>query len=61
MASGTNTKNKNTRNLHRGINECNKSYEPGIAWVKDEKRDLLADSHNTWNRLLLSAIACALG
>jgi hypothetical protein len=40
----TDTKDKNIRDLHRGINEFKKGYQPGINLVKDENGDLLADS-----------------
>jgi hypothetical protein len=42
----TNSKNKNIRDLYRGINEFKKGYQPRSNFVKDEKGDLLADSHN---------------
>jgi hypothetical protein len=46
----TNSKNKNIRGLSRGINEFKKGYQPRSNFVKDEKGDLLADSHNILNR-----------
>jgi hypothetical protein len=46
----TNSKNKNIRDLYRGINEFRKSYQPITNLVKDENGDLLADSHNVLNR-----------
>jgi hypothetical protein len=46
----TNSKNKNTRDLYRGINEFNRGYQPRNNLVKNENGDLLADSHNTLNR-----------
>jgi ribosome biogenesis GTPase A len=45
-----NSKNKNIRDLHRGINEFKRSYHPRSNLVMDEKADLLADSNNTVNR-----------
>jgi hypothetical protein len=45
-----NTKNKNLRDLYRGINEFKKCYQPRTTTVKDENGDLLADS--------LSGIEC---
>jgi len=42
----TNNKNKNIRNLYRGINYFKKGYHPRCNIVKDEKGDLVADSHN---------------
>jgi hypothetical protein len=47
----TNSKNKNIRDLYRGINEFKRSsYQPRNNLVKDENGDLLADSHNILNR-----------
>jgi hypothetical protein len=45
-----NSKNKNIRYLYRGINEFKRGYQPRSKLVKDEKGDLLADSHNILNR-----------
>jgi hypothetical protein len=42
----SNSTNKNTRDLFRGINEFKKGYHPRTNLVKDEKGDLLADPHN---------------
>jgi hypothetical protein len=42
----TNSKNKNIRDLYRGINNFKKGYQPRTNVVKDEKRDLVADSHS---------------
>jgi len=42
----TNSKNKNIRVLYRGINDFKKGYQPRCNIVKDEKGDLLADSHS---------------
>jgi len=42
----TNSKNKNIRDLYRGINEFKKGYQPRCNIVKDEKHDLVADSHS---------------
>jgi hypothetical protein len=41
----TNSKNKNIRDMYRGINECKSSYQPRNNLVEDENGDLLADSH----------------
>jgi hypothetical protein len=38
-----NSKNKNTRDLYRGITEFKKGYQPKTNLVKDERGDLLAD------------------
>jgi hypothetical protein len=46
----TNSKNKNIRDLHRGINEFKRGCQPRSNLVKDENGDLLADSNNTVNR-----------
>jgi hypothetical protein len=45
-----NSKNKNIRDLHRGINEFKRDYQPQSKLVKDEDGDLLADSDNIFNR-----------
>jgi hypothetical protein len=45
----TNSKNKNTRDLYRRINEFKRGYEPRSNLVKDENGDLLADSSNIVN------------
>jgi hypothetical protein len=44
------SKNKNIRDLYRGINKFKKSYQPRTNLVKDERGDLLADPHNILNR-----------
>jgi hypothetical protein len=46
----TNSKNKNIRDLYRGIIGFKRVYQPRNNLVKDENRDLLADSHNILNR-----------
>jgi hypothetical protein len=38
-----NSKNKNIRDLYRGITEFEKGYQPKTYLVKDERGDLLAD------------------
>jgi hypothetical protein len=43
-------KNKNIRDLYKGINEFQRGYQPRNNLVKDENGDLLADSHNILNR-----------
>jgi hypothetical protein len=45
----TNSKNKNIRDLYRGIHEFKRSYQPRKNLVKDENNDL-ADSQNILNR-----------
>jgi hypothetical protein len=42
----TNSKNKNIRDLCRGINDFKRGYQPRTNVVKDEKGDLVADSHS---------------
>jgi hypothetical protein len=42
----TNSKIKNIRDLNRGINDSKKGYHPGTNIVKDEKGNLVADSHS---------------
>jgi hypothetical protein len=46
----TNSKNKNIRDLYRGINKFKKSYQPRTNMVKEENGDLLADSHSILNK-----------
>jgi hypothetical protein len=56
-----NSKNKNIRDLYRGITEFKKGYQPKINLVKDERSDLLADPQKNFDKvdeLLLSAIEC---
>ena len=42
----TNSKIQNIRELYRGINDFKKVYQPSCNIVKDEKGDLVADSHS---------------
>jgi hypothetical protein len=46
----SNGKNRNIRNLYRGINEFKRGYQPRTNLVKDESGDLLADPHNILRR-----------
>jgi hypothetical protein len=46
----TNSKNKNIRDLYRGINEFKKGYQPRTNMVKPENGDRLADFHSILNR-----------
>jgi hypothetical protein len=46
----SNSKNKNIRDLYRGINEFKKGYQPRTNLVKDKRGDLLADPDNILNR-----------
>jgi hypothetical protein len=45
-----NSKNKNIRDLYRGINDFKKGYQPRSNVVKDENGDLLADSNSILDR-----------
>jgi len=42
----TNSKVNNIRELYMGINDVKKGYQPRTGIVKDEKGDLVADSHS---------------
>ena len=44
----TNSNIKNIRDMYRGINDFKKGYQPRTNIVKDEKGDLVADSHSIW-------------
>jgi len=46
----TNSKINNIRDLYRGINDVKKGYQPRTRIVKDEKGDLVADSHSIMER-----------
>jgi C4-type Zn-finger protein len=46
----TNSKIKNVRDLCRSINDFKKGYQPRTIIVKDEKGDLIADSHSIMAR-----------
>ena len=46
----TNSKINNIRDLYRGINDVKKGYQPRTRIVKDEKGDLVADSHSIMAR-----------
>jgi hypothetical protein len=45
-----NSKNKNIRDLYRGINGFKRGYQPRNNLVKDYNGDLLADSNNILNK-----------
>jgi len=45
-----NSKINNIRDLYRGINNFKKGYQPRTIIVKDEKGDLVADSHSILTR-----------
>jgi len=42
----TNSKIKNIRGLYRGMNDFKMGYQPRTNIVKDEKGDLVTDSHS---------------
>jgi hypothetical protein len=44
------SKNKNIRELYRGIYKFKKSYQPRTNWIKVERGDLLADLYKIFNR-----------
>jgi hypothetical protein len=46
----TNNKNRNIRDLYRGISEFKKGYQPRINIEKDENHNLLTDPHNVLSR-----------
>jgi hypothetical protein len=46
----TNSTIKNIRDLYRGISDFKKCYQPRTNVVKDEKSNLVADSHSIWAR-----------
>jgi hypothetical protein len=45
-----NRKNKNIRDMYRGINELKRGYQSRSSLVKDENGDLLADSNDIVNK-----------
>ena len=45
-----NSKIKNIRDLYRGINDFKKGYQSRINIVKDEKGNLVSDSHSIMAR-----------
>jgi len=57
----TNSKIQNIRDFYRGINDFKKGYQPRCNIVKDEKGDLVADSHSivaTWGTISPSFSTC---
>jgi lantibiotic modifying enzyme len=46
----TNNKNKNIRDLYRGINEFKKGYQARINIKRDENGNLLADPQSVFNK-----------
>ena len=59
----TNSKINNIRDLYRGINDMKKGCQPRTRTVKDEKGDLVADSHSIMARWrnFLPDIECTWG
>jgi hypothetical protein len=59
----SNSKNKNIRNLYRGINKFKKGYQPRTNLAQDERGDLLVDPHKIVNRWInyLSTNECPVG
>jgi hypothetical protein len=51
-----NSKNKNIKELYRGMDEFKRGYQTRNNLVKDENGDLLADSHNILSRWKESVI-----
>jgi hypothetical protein len=46
----SNNKNKNIRDIYRGVNQFKKGYQPTINVIKDENCSLLADPWNVFSR-----------
>jgi hypothetical protein len=46
----SNSKNKDIRDLHRGLTEFKNGHQPRTNLVKDERSDLLAVPHKMLNR-----------
>jgi len=42
----TNSNSENIRDLYRGIKDLRRGYQPSTDTVKDEKGDLVTDSHS---------------
>jgi hypothetical protein len=49
----TNSKNKNIRDLYRGMNEFKRGYQPRNNLVKDENCGLPTDSQNILSRWMI--------
>jgi hypothetical protein len=56
-----NSKNKNNRDLYRGINSFKRGYSAIYKLMKSENGDLLAEAHilNMLEELLFSVTECA--
>jgi hypothetical protein len=46
FGTGFNSKINKVRDLYRGINDFRKGYQPRTIIVKNEKGDVVADSHS---------------
>jgi hypothetical protein len=46
----SNSKNKNNRDLYRGLNEFKKGYQPRTNLLKDERGGLFVDPHKILSR-----------
>jgi hypothetical protein len=46
----TNSKNKNIRDLNRGISDFKKGYQTRTNVVNDKKGNLVTDCHSIWAR-----------
>ena len=46
----TNSKNKNIRDLYKGIKDFKKGYHPRVNVIKNQNKELLADSNSILNR-----------
>ena len=60
----TSSKIQNIKDFYRGISYFKKGYQPKCNIVKDEKGDLVADSHSIvarWRKIFLPAIQRAWG
>jgi hypothetical protein len=56
----TNSKNNNIREFYRGLSDFKNGYQPRTNIVKDEKSDVVAESHSILarRRNYFSAIEC---
>jgi hypothetical protein len=53
-----NSENTSNRDLYKGINEFKRGYQPRSNLVKDESGDLLANSQQYLEELILSVTEC---
>jgi hypothetical protein len=54
----SNSKNKNIRDLYRGMNKFKKGYQPRTNLVKDERGDLLLDPHKIRIGGRITSVSC---